>query len=143
MGGTVNHRTAIRRMTRVDGVGDAAPFGYAQCVVANGFVFVAGQSGVDENRRLAGRSFREQAVKTFENLRTVLDAAGSTFDRLLSITVYLADASHIPELVSVRKEALGANLPASTLVTGVRLADPAWLVEVDAIALLPENEDGA
>ena len=131
----MSDQPAVRRITRVGGVGNSESLAYAQCVVANGFVYVAGQSGIDEYRRVVGPSFREQAVRTFQNVATVLDAAGSGLARLVSITVYITDPRHAPQLIEVRKEVLGPHLPASTLVTGVGLADPAWLVEVDAVAL--------
>jgi 2-iminobutanoate/2-iminopropanoate deaminase len=111
--------------------------GYAQAVAAAGLVFVAGQSGIDEDRRLVGPSIVEQTRRTFENLQRVLAEAGSSLDQLLSIVVFLADPDDLEDFVGIRREMLGPHLPASTLIAGVRFAEPGWLVEINAIALGP------
>lgn len=125
----------IRRWSDVAGVGDAGRYGYAQVVAARGLVFVAGQSGVDESRNLVAADTAGQACRAFSNLAAALRAAGSDLDRILSITVYLAAGADAGAFVRVRREVLGPHLPASTLLTGIGLFDPAWLVEIDAIAL--------
>jgi 2-iminobutanoate/2-iminopropanoate deaminase len=125
----------IMRWTHVPGVGDAAPLGYAHAVATRDLVFVAGQSGIDAERRVVAGDTAGQARRAFENVGRVLQEAGSSLEQILNITVYLAEGADVAAFLRVRAEFLSDNLPASTLISGVRFFDPAWLVEVNAIAL--------
>jgi 2-iminobutanoate/2-iminopropanoate deaminase len=72
---------------------------YSQAVVAGGFVFVAGQPGVDpETAESAGATFAEQATQAFVNLEAVLLAAGSRPDLVVSTTILVTDHTNFPEL---------------------------------------------
>ena len=69
----------------------------------------------------------------WRNLGLQLEAAGMTFDNLVKVTMYLPDPADIPASRPARVKALGHRRPASTiLIAG--LADPAWKIEIEAIA---------
>ena len=69
--------------------GPARPFSPA--VRANGFLFLAGQLGTDSTGRLAPGGVRAETRQVMENIRSVLQRAGSSLDRVVKCTVFLAD----------------------------------------------------
>ena len=108
---------------------------WSQATVAGNLVLVSGQVAWDADGNVVGRgSVEEQAEFVFDNLATVLQAAGSGLDRLARICVYLVDSEDIAGFRRVRDRRLAGIRPASTLVIVSALVDPALLVEVDAIA---------
>ncbi len=103
-------------------------------------VFIAGQIGVGRDGKLVGAAgdFRAQAVQVFENLKAALAAVGAGFEHVVKLNNYLVDMTHQPILREVRKSYLSmAAPPASTSVQIVRLAREEGLLEVEAIAMLP------
>ena len=122
--------------------GMSQPTGYSQLVEVNGphrLVFVAGQTGVDASGK-AARGFRAQMVQAYANIRTALTSAGGSMDNVVRLTTYITDIEQNADVYREVRAATFTNknaLPASTLVQVTRLADPSYLVEVDAIAILP------
>ena len=118
------------------------PAAYSQVVEVNGphrLVFVAGQTGVDPSGK-AEPGFRAQAVQAFTNIKTALASVGGSMDHVVRITTYLTDIQQDADMYREVRAAFLANksvLPASTLVQVTRLADPSYLIEVDAVAILP------
>jgi enamine deaminase RidA (YjgF/YER057c/UK114 family) len=122
--------------------GMTKPAAYSQVVEVNGphrMIYLAGQTGVDANGNVA-QGFRAQAVQVMENIKTALASVGGDFDHIVKLTSYLTDieanaaayrevrASYFPNK---------AALPASTLLQISRLANSAYLLEVEATAILP------
>ena len=108
---------------------------YSQAVEVSGAtrtLFVSGQLGTE----LDGTSpsgIEQQARLAWRNLGLQLEAADMTFDNLVKVTMYLPDPADIPASRPARIEALGHRLPASTVLVA-RLANPAWKIEIEAIA---------
>ncbi|MDQ1604716.1 MAG: 2-iminobutanoate/2-iminopropanoate deaminase [Actinomycetota bacterium] len=71
---------------------------YSHAVRANGFVFVSGQPGIDPATGIAGESFGEQARQAFTNLASVLRAAGSSPQLVVSTTVLVVDVAYFADL---------------------------------------------
>ena len=121
------------------------PAAYSQVVEVNGphrLVFVAGQTGVDASGKDA-KDFRAQAVQAFTNVKTALASAGGTMDHIVKITTYLTDMQQNADVYREVRASFLANksaLPASTLLQVTRLSDPSYLIEVDAVAVLPSTE---
>jgi 2-iminobutanoate/2-iminopropanoate deaminase len=83
----------------VNGPGLPAQIGpYSHGVRAGGFLFVAGQAGIDEDGEPAGPSFGEQARQAFTNLDAVLRAGGSRPELVVNTTVLVADQAWFGEL---------------------------------------------
>jgi 2-iminobutanoate/2-iminopropanoate deaminase len=83
----------------VNGPGLPAQIGpYSHGVRAGGFLFVAGQAGIDERGEVAGPTFAEQARQAFRNLDAVLRAGGSRPDLVVNTTVLVADHAWFAEL---------------------------------------------
>ena len=121
--------------------GMATPATYSHVVEVNGphrTVYIAGQTGVDPSGKLAD-GFRAQAVQVMENIKTALAAVGGGFEHVVKINTYLTDtAAQAPIFREVRDNYMNkAARPAATSVQVVRLAQPGYLIEVEAIAILP------
>ena len=115
---------------------------YSQAIVHGGLVYVAGQLPIDPrdpDRRLA--DFEAQARQVIGNVIAIVEAAGSSRDRILRATVYIADVAHWPAFNAVYAELLGAHKPARTVVPVAQL-HYGYLVEMDAIAALREGAQG-
>ena len=107
---------------------------YSQAIVHGGLVFVAGQLPIvpsDPERRVDG--LEAQARQVLQNVFAILEAAGSSRERILRATVYIAGIEHWPAFNKVYAELLGAHRPARTVVPVPEL-HYGYLVEVDVIA---------
>lgn len=118
------------------------PVGYSHVAKVNAGkpVFIAGQVALDGNADLVGRhDFRAQARQVFENLNHALGAAGGAFSNVVKLNVYVVDASHLPQYREVRDLFVNVhNPPASTVVQVAALFRPEFLLEVEAVAVVPE-----
>lgn len=117
----------------------AAPFSrYSQAVEAPGswrWLLVAGQVGVDRHGKLA-QGFAAQAEQAFANVKAVLEAAGMSAYDLVKVTACITRHADLAAYRAARDAAFGDAAPAATLlVTG--LANPDWLIEVEAVAAAP------
>ena len=122
--------------------GMSKPPTYSHVVEVNGpnrTIYLAGQTGVDANGKVA-EGIRAQTVQVMENIKMALASVGGGFEHIVKLTSYLtnleANGAEFRELRGSyfpNKDAL----PASTLLQISRLANPAYLVEVEAIAILP------
>lgn len=118
------------------------PAVFTQVVVATGkrIVFVSGQVSMDaDGNTVAEGDLAGQARQVYANLKAALDGAGAKPSDVAKLTTYVV--GYRPELLPVigaaRTAVLGTtDLPASTLVGVQALAQPAYLIEVEAIAVI-------
>jgi reactive intermediate/imine deaminase len=96
-------------------------FKFSQAVVAGGRVDVAGQVGLGPDMKVPGE-IDAQARYAFENLKTVLEAAGSSLAEVTQLTVYLTDISDSPAVNDVFAEFFPERYPARTVVQVVAQA---------------------
>jgi len=90
---------------------------YSQAVRYGDLVFVAGQVAVRAGHdAIVGDTIEEQAAQVCENLKTILEAAGSGFDRVLNTTIYLADFGDFAGLNEVYGRYVGDEPPARATV---------------------------
>ena len=114
---------------------------YTQGILAEGkrLLFIAGQTGVDAGNNVVGKGdVAAQTEQVLQNMKAVLDEAGASFADIVKITTYITDPRFRDGLNPARLKYFGDNPPASTLVVVSGLADPDYLVEIEAIAVLPE-----
>jgi reactive intermediate/imine deaminase len=112
-----------------------SPLPFSAGIKANGFVFTAGQVGTDPHTgKVAGPDVTSQTRQTIENVRAVLEAGGSSLDRLVKTTVFLADMRTFDEMNAVYREMIPEPRPGRSTVEA-RLARPEILVEIEGIAL--------
>jgi 2-iminobutanoate/2-iminopropanoate deaminase len=113
---------------------------YSQAVKVTGaqtILFLAGQVAYDEKGQPAHRGdVVAQAREVFRSIKAQVEAGGGTMASIVKINTYLTDIRHRTELIPVREEFFGKKSPASTLVGVAALAQPDWLIEVEAIAVI-------
>lgn len=107
---------------------------YAQAVNAGGLIFLSGQVALDPvTGELVRGSIEEEATRALENLRAVLEAAGSGCDRVLKTTVYLTDFADFQAMNRIYERFFGACRPARATVQVAGLPKGAR-IEIEAIA---------
>jgi enamine deaminase RidA (YjgF/YER057c/UK114 family) len=129
----------LTRITAPEGVHPSD--GYAHAVTGPGrVVALAGHMPFAPDGAFVGAGDpAAQARQIFENLRGTLAAAGATFANLVRLNYYLTDIGHVPAVLAVRDEYIAKEeLPASTVVQVAALYRPDLLMEIDALAILPE-----
>jgi 2-iminobutanoate/2-iminopropanoate deaminase len=106
---------------------------YAQAIVANGFVFCAGQIGLDAGGNLVAGGVAEQTHQVLKNLRAVLKEAGSDLDRAVKTTVFVKNMNDFAAMNEVYAQYFGAQPPARSTVEVARLPRDV-LVEIEVVA---------
>lgn len=108
---------------------------YSQAVKANGFVFTAGQIPFDPaTGQLIEGDVARQTARVLENLKAIVEAAGSSLDRTVKATVYLKDMNDFAAMNEVYARYFQANPPARSTVEAARLPRDVR-VEIDLITL--------
>jgi 2-iminobutanoate/2-iminopropanoate deaminase len=109
---------------------------YSQAIKGAGLVFVAGQVSLrPDHADIVGETIEEQTEQIMTNLRAILEAAGSSLDRLVKTTVFLQSLGDFPGMNEIYKKHVGDQPPARSTVEVAKLPSGA-LVEIEAIALL-------
>jgi 2-iminobutanoate/2-iminopropanoate deaminase len=109
---------------------------YSQATRAGNLVFVSGQLSLRPGEKeLTGGSIQEQTEQIFANLRAILEEAGSSLDRLVKTTVFLADLGDFAGMNEVYAKHVGDRPPARSTVEVAALPSGA-LVEIEAVAVL-------
>jgi 2-iminobutanoate/2-iminopropanoate deaminase len=111
---------------------------YSQAIKAGGFVFVSGQMPIDpETGEFVAGGISEQTEQVFKNLSAVLEAAGSSLDRVVKTTVFLADMKEFTGMNEVYATYFSGTAPARITVAAAGLPRDAR-VEIEAVALASE-----
>jgi 2-iminobutanoate/2-iminopropanoate deaminase len=109
---------------------------YSQAVIANGFLFTAGQIPLDPaTGQVVAGDVTAQTERVLANLGAVLEAGGTSWSSVVRTTVYLYDMNHFPTVNQVYARVLGTARPARSTVQ-VAALPRGVLVEIDAIAVL-------
>jgi 2-iminobutanoate/2-iminopropanoate deaminase len=108
---------------------------YSQAIKANGFVFISGQIPLDPHtQQLVDGDVARQTERVMENLKGIVEAAGSSLDRTVKATVYLADLADFAAMNEVYGRYFRSNPPARATVEVARLPREVR-VEIELIAL--------
>jgi len=108
---------------------------YSQAIRANGFVFVSGQIPLDPaTQQLVAGDVQAQTERVLENLKGIVEAAGSSLDRVVRATVFLADMNEFAAMNEVYGRYFQNQPPARSTVQVARLPRDVR-VEIDVIAL--------
>lgn len=109
---------------------------YSQAVLANGFLFTAGQIALDPaTGQIVGGDVVAQAERVLANLRAILEEAGSTFADVVKTTVFLSDMADFPRVNEAYAKAFGNARPARSTVQAAGLPRGVF-VEIEAIAVV-------
>ena len=112
------------------------PFRLSQGFRVGDLLLISGQAAIDEHGELVGvGDFDAQAEQTFRNLARVLEAGGSSLDRVVKVTIFLTDMANFPKIVELRGKWFTAPYPADTIVEVTSLALPELEIEIEAIAV--------
>ncbi|HSJ75697.1 MAG TPA: RidA family protein [Gemmatimonadales bacterium] len=107
---------------------------YSQGVIANGFLFTAGQVALDPDKgELVPGGITEQTTRALENLRAILKQAGSDFSQVVKTTVFLVDMADFTSMNEIYGKAFGQHRPARSTVAVAALPRGAR-VEIEVIA---------
>lgn len=109
---------------------------YSQAVRANGFVFLSGQIALDpKTQQIVEGGVSYQTERVLENLKAILEAAGSSLPQVVKSTVYLADMTEFGAMNEVYSRYFVNKPPARSTIEASRLPRNVR-VEIDVIALL-------
>jgi 2-iminobutanoate/2-iminopropanoate deaminase len=117
---------------------DSTGSGYSQAVIdtETGLVFISGQVDWNQQHEVTEKSIEGQVRRALSNLEVVLEAAGSSVDRLLQVRAYVRGeiSEHMSTIAPILAEFLGESRPALTGIGVASLASPEILVEIEAVA---------
>jgi len=108
---------------------------YEQAIKANGFIYTAGQIPIDpKTGSFIEGGITAQTRQVLENLKAVLEAGGSSLDRVVKATVFLKNMADFAAMNDVYAQYLGSGKPARSTVAVAELPRGA-LIEIDLVAL--------
>jgi 2-iminobutanoate/2-iminopropanoate deaminase len=114
-----------------------APYLLSQGIRVGDLLLVSGQVGIDDDGELVSiDDFETQADQAFRNLGRVLEAGGSSLDRVAKVTIFLTDmAANFAKVVELRRKWFTPPYPADTIVEVRSLYRPEVMLEIEAIAV--------
>ena len=115
-------------------------FSQATVVEAKGrLVFVSGMTARRPDGSIAGiGDITEQTRQVCENIKAAVETAGGTLDHVCRVDVYVRNMEHFEAIHAVRRQYFKPPLPASTMVEVTKMVSPDYLIEINAIAVIPE-----
>lgn len=116
-------------------------FSQATTIEAAGkLVFISGMTARTADGSIAGIGDVEvQTRQVCENLKAAAEASGGSLDDIVRVDVYVRNIEHFPIIHKVRAEYFKAPVPASTMVEVSKMVSPEYLIEISAIAVLPNG----
>lgn len=125
------------RTLRVEGLMEPISH-FSDAVIAGNTLYVSGLVATDEHGQVVGAGdVVEQTRQIFRNLKLILDNAGAKPADVAKVTIFMRDVSQRPLINPLRQEFFGSHRPASTLVEISRLVRDDLLLEIEAVAVLP------
>jgi enamine deaminase RidA (YjgF/YER057c/UK114 family) len=127
-------------VTHVNPEGMHSSPAFSQAVIVEGnarTIYVGGQNGVDADGQIVGSDLATQTEQVFQNLETVLAASGATLHDIIKWTIFVVQGQDIGPGFAVFQRVWGtsARPPAISVVQVAGLANPEFLVEIEAIAV--------
>lgn len=134
--------SAQTEFPKAEGLAGTTSYSHVVVTQPGKLVFIAGQVANDAEGKIVGKGdLKAQTMQVFENLKKALAAGGATFDDVVKINWYVKNfkTEMLPTLREVRAMYVKKSPPASTLVGVAALANDDYLLEVEAVASLPEK----
>jgi 2-iminobutanoate/2-iminopropanoate deaminase len=116
-------------------------FSHATAIAAKGtLVFISGMTARRPDGSIAGLgNVEEQTRQVCENVKAAVEEAGGTLDDIVRVDVYVRNMEHFDIIHKVRRDYFKAPAPASTMVEVNKFTSPDYLIEINAIAVLPNG----
>lgn len=126
-------------------VQSAAPWerevGYSRAVRTGRFIAVTGTAAIGPDGNLVGKGDAyAQTCRCIEVIRQAIEQAGGRLEDVVRTRMFVTDIERWPEIGRAHREAFGAILPATTMVQVSRLIDPEMLVEIEADAIICDDD---
>lgn len=125
-----------------DGLSKNPAFSQIVTTQGNGkTIYIGGQNSVNENREITGKGdIARQTEQVMKNLQTALLACGATFDNLVKLSIYIVQGQNLYGAFQTSQKFFGnqTNPPVISVLIVAGLANPDFLVEIDATAFIPE-----
>ena len=116
---------------------------FSQAIVTEArgrLVFLSGMTSRRADGSIAGiGDIEAQTRQVCENLKAAVEEAGGTLDDIVRVDVYVRNMEHFPLIHEVRRQYFTEPLPASTMVEVTKMTSPDYLIEMSAIAVLPDD----
>lgn len=109
---------------------------YSSAMIVGNLVYVSGQSGRDPVTDQVSDDIEEQTEQVLANIRTILEAAGSSLSKVVRCGVFLVDMGDFKRMNAVYERMFDGHKPARTTVAVSELPGPGLRVEIDAVAAL-------
>jgi len=135
-----NKNSARRTAMNPPGVAKPLKPHYSNCVrVGSGpLLFISGQVALDSGGKLVGKGdVCAQAKQVLENIRKIVEANDARMDDIVKVTVYVRNIKAFETISDIRHVYFPKDGPASAIVEVSALADPEFLVEIEAVAVVP------
>jgi 2-iminobutanoate/2-iminopropanoate deaminase len=131
----------MTKLSFINPAGVTVPKGYTQVVSAEGqarIIYISGQVAIDEKGENVGKGNLEaQTRQVYTNLAAILKSQGASFKDVVKLNTYCTEPEKVDVVRKVRNEfVVLESPPASTFIGVTALADPAYLVEIEAVAIL-------
>ena len=115
-------------------------FSHATTIEARGkLVFISGMTARAADGSITGvGNIEAQTRQVCENLKAAAEAAGGSLKDICRVDVYVRNMEHFERIHKVRREYFEPPLPASTMVEITKMTSPDYLIEINAIAVIPD-----
>lgn len=120
------------------------PQGYSHAIVVGGnyrTLYIGGQNAINENGELIGKNdLKKQTEQVLINIEKILNEAGANFENIIKFNIYIRQGENPLEGFQAFQQKWGTiqRFPTITVVFVSGLSHPDWLVEIDAVAVIPE-----
>jgi len=116
-------------------------FSQATVIESEGrLVFISGMTARRPDGTIAGLGdISAQTKQVCENIKSAVEAAGGTLDDICRVDVYVRNMEHFDKIHEVRRQYFKPPLPASTMVEITKMTSPDYLIEINAIAVIPNK----
>ncbi len=107
---------------------------YSQAILMHNILFISGQLGIDATSGTMPEGFEEQTNLVFQNIKSILEAAGMGFAHIVKVTVFLKDMNNFATLNEIYARQFSAPYPAREAIEVARLPKDG-LIEISVIAM--------
>jgi enamine deaminase RidA (YjgF/YER057c/UK114 family) len=121
----------------------APPRGYSHAIIVSGnhkTIYIGGQNAVNQKGELVGKgNLKEQTEQVLSNIEEILKKAGGKLENIIKFNIYLVQGQNPAAGFSVfQQKWTGQTPPVVTALFVAGLGNPEWLVEIEAVAVIPE-----